>query len=1449
MGDAIVWWIALQILGLAALPIGSVLLRALPDRGYSVSKPLGLLLVGWLAYTLAMTRIFYFDRLLLIICLLIVAGFSAFLLLRNDRALLIDLREHFSTRHARTYVIVCEVLFLVAFIFWAWIRAYNPNILDQEKFMDFGFLNSILKSDTFPPNDVWLSGYSINYYYFGYILIAGLTALTGIPTEIAFNLANVALFSMTALGTFGVVHNLITARLIVAGRIARREQRPARADRYDVRPPRDRRYAEPQQDYPPRRRSSYAQPEPDYPPRRRQSMPADTPRSRRPQATAPVTASALPARRARNKPPVEEELQEQVELENTLPTTEEVQQEAPQGRRRRRTAPSSAEPVVEETVAPTPAEIEAAAVDEPESVADDLQAEVTEDAVAADADTTTEVEAAVDAASEEQTIAAEEQTEAAEESVPEEPAPQPTRRRREPVTAAAPQPAPSSRPRTSQSSADPPYLPAVPTNEPKQVPLYLSPYLFAILAAIMVVAMGNLTTIFGLKTATQHNPGEEFVAGNGYTYCFLCNTQTTYQNYGWYSPSRIVTDFTTQADGTKRVTGFETINEFPAFSFLLADMHPHVLALPLVLLALSVAMAFARRRVIRAEEWRDGLPPGLHGWLTIVLAGLIAGSLYTTNTWDFPTYLGVILLCLIFPYLALGRRLNLGWRWLRPVLVQVAILGIFTFLTFLPFHLTFKSLVGGSAASIPDNIANIPVIGWIVGKLAELVLINNSDKTILGFIVIFGVFLLGLLVWLLFEFASYMRRKSAAGEDITVSMIAWGVFLLLTFLAAFLLKFPLLALLLPIVVIGLGLVWLEPRRTERNFALILVSVGALIGLTIEVVFLRDNFQMRMNTLFKFYFQIWMLWALPAAYALWRVLYSAFGDRLEAMEARQYGYYPESNPAKMVGKVGASVFAALFLLVALGSSLYTYYGIGGRQGVGTGGTLVGLDGSTFWQNDAPDDYVIMKWLKDNGKGTDTIMEGSANEYDYAGRMSAFTGVPSLVAWDNSHELLWRTNQPALRDQVSERRRVVNALYQGQDPNGGTLTAPRLLELLKQYSVDYVMVGKVERGLRRLNHNAAEDITPYAEELFRYALPVAKQSGDSVLYGVGADVVASGAVPPTPNPNQTPGETPAPTQPQADPSVTPVGIFANAGAGANRGQFNLPRGIARDAEGNFYVADTQNLRIQKFDKDGNWLLMFGSKGTGDGQFAQLNDTAEGTGPGGIGVDSQGNVYVADTWNHRVEKFDKDGKFLLSFGGFVNLTDEAAASDPDKNAKFYGPRGIAVGPDDKIYVTDTGNKRVLIFDATGKAVGQISSDVTPEKLAQNYPYDKPGELNEPIGIAVDAQSNVYVADTRNQRIQKFGPDGAPLAQWPVEAPNWGVGPYLEPFLAVDAAGNVYATAPTGKTVLKYDPTGKVAGQKATAGTQTLQLPTGIWADADGTIYVSDTTGNSVINLGQIP
>jgi sugar lactone lactonase YvrE len=551
------------------------------------------------------------------------------------------------------------------------------------------------------------------------------------------------------------------------------------------------------------------------------------------------------------------------------------------------------------------------------------------------------------------------------------------------------------------------------------------------------------------------------------------------------------------------------------------------------------------------------------------------------------------------------------------------------------------------------------------------------------------------------------------------------------------------------------------------------------------------------------------------------------------------------------KVLAGTWAAAFLLLVLASLTYVWVGSQQRNVLGKT-ALVGLDGLEAMRATNPSDYEAIKWLNQNAGPRDVVLECCRNEYDWPGRISAFTGLPTLVAWDTSHEKLWRSSQPALSAEVDRRRQVVNAVYQGSDPDSPSerLTPQKLLDTLNAYGVDYVVVGAIERGTvgpRTREIGADERITPFGENVMKAALPEVFRSSDgtTVVYGVQGAKVDPNAVVPTPLPAQTPGQ----EGQQPDPNVTPVGLFDRTGPGPNRGQFNLPRGIAIDAAGNFYVSDAENKRIQKFDPAGKWLLAFGSEGNGDGQFAAISPESVGTGPGGLAVDAVGNLYVADTWNHRIQKFDSEGRFVAKWGSFINLADPAFADAPDKDSRFYGPRGVAIGPDGNVYVTDTGNKRVLIFSPDGAFVRKIDSGMSPTRVAPGYAFTQLGELNEPIGVAVDAQGNVYVADVNNHRIQKFDAAGKPVAQWPVPGASWDPGPYLEPFLALDGGGNLYAAAPSSKSVLKFDANGQVAGTKNANGGVTLGLPTGLTVGADGSVYVVDTTNNSVVNLGTIP
>ena len=241
----------------------------------------------------------------------------------------------------------------------------------------------------------------------------------------------------------------------------------------------------------------------------------------------------------------------------------------------------------------------------------------------------------------------------------------------------------------------------------------------------------------------------------------------------------------------------------------------------------------------------------------------------------------------------------------------------------------------------------------------------------------------------------------------------------------------------------------------------------------------------------------------------------------------------------------------------------------------------------------------------------------------------------------------------------------------------------------------------------------------------------------------------------------------------------------GMGTAAGLFNAPRGVAVAPDGTLYVADSRNHRIQHLSATGDVLHTWGTfadVATGDAPGGTLNE------PWSVAVDSQGNVYVADTWNHRIQKFTADGQFIKMWGTFG----QAETQDG-----MWGPRGLAVDANDRLFVTDTGNKRVLIFDSEGNYIGQFGS----------VGMDA-GQFDEPVGIAINSQGQVIVADTWNQRIQVFSPDVSGTAYYSIL--SWDVSGWFsqsldnKPFLAVDQNSNVYITDPEGIRVLVFDSQG---------------------------------------------
>ncbi|MHB0868339.1 MAG: DUF2298 domain-containing protein, partial [Chloroflexota bacterium] len=208
------WWLALELLGLLALPLAWRLFARFPDRGYGLAKVLGLLLVSYVAWLLPSLRLLPFGREAILAGAVAVGGISGVLLFRHWAALRDFLLSH------RRVMLVHELVFLGAFaLFWA-IRARNPDLwhvnFGGEKPMEFAFLNAVAKSTYFPPYDPWMAGGYINYYYFGFVMVATVMRLTGIVPAVAFNLAIPSIFALTAAGLFSFGFNY----LLRAGRLA-----------------------------------------------------------------------------------------------------------------------------------------------------------------------------------------------------------------------------------------------------------------------------------------------------------------------------------------------------------------------------------------------------------------------------------------------------------------------------------------------------------------------------------------------------------------------------------------------------------------------------------------------------------------------------------------------------------------------------------------------------------------------------------------------------------------------------------------------------------------------------------------------------------------------------------------------------------------------------------------------------------------------------------------------------------------------------------------------------------------------------------------------------------------------------------------------------------------------------------------------------------------------------
>lgn len=841
---AIRWWFMIMLLGAAATPLTLLLFKRLPDRGYTFTKLVGILLVSYLFWIFASLGFLGNDiggMLFALLALLVISYWSA---RREGVNTLQWLRDH------RRHVLTTELLFALLFGLWVWVRSQNPSISATEKPMEFAFLNAIGRSSSFPPNDPWLSGFAISYYYFGYVMTSLIGRLAAVPAQIGFNLGIAWLVAGTAVSAFGLVFNLTAARGT------------------------------------------------------------------------------------------------------------------------RRTA-----------------------------------------------------------------------------------------------------------------------------------------YIVGLIAAIALPIAGNLEA--GLEMLHENGVGPaEFwqwldireINGPAVSHG---TPRYDGSSWWWWRSSRVIHEYHLSGRAEE---GLEPIAEFPAFSFVLGDMHPHVLALPFALLSIAVAFTWwlggvAGDQTLAGDNWDASgwrrrvelliRHVGLPMWsFTVVLLG----GLSFLNTWDVLIHLIVLLGAFL-----LGQCYRAGWH--RRVLTQTALVAALLILPavllYLPFYTGFRSQAGPPfllpMLVRPTRLSHFLVIfGMPLWSIVLLLLVSSLKYRfkhwrwgLASAVAVIGLFALLMLMlgWIIAGSQEGAQRAISLADELGIPLavrpqngitMGWGLSAVAALVPRVLearVAYPGLALLLAAMLALCVIIWINLYRSEPRsaageaseelvaprelvppekpvplvplvpqpgvlpFALLLVAVGALLTLAPEFVYLRDNFGVRLNTVFKFYYQAWVMFGTAALFALAHFWRSSGPSSRRIVPLLAAGGY-----------LGTLCAALLFPALAIRSRSMEFRGpidSEMRQ-------APTLDGFASLSRTNPDEHAALIWLRENVSGTPVILEAVGGQYSGYARVSAGTGLPTVLGWAG-HELQWRGSsnpEPSIRDPL------VRQIYTDENWE-------RTARLLDQFDISYVYVGILER----------------------------------------------------------------------------------------------------------------------------------------------------------------------------------------------------------------------------------------------------------------------------------------------------------------------------------------------------------------------------------------------------
>jgi len=780
------WYILITLLGWLTFPLAYHLFPALSERGYTMSRAFGLLVWGYVFWLFASLDIAQNDIGGLLLGLVVLGGLSAWTFVNHKAEIQNWIGEN------RRLVITTEVLFLIAFGFMAFVRSANPEILGTEKPMELMMINGILNSPNFPPRDLWLSGYSISYYFFGYVMTSMLAMFTGVPATMAFNLMIALIFGLSTIGAYGILYNLLAIR-----------------------------------------------------------------------------------------------------------------QES-------------------------------------------------------------NVE--------------------------------------------------------SQTSSRP-----------------LSSFLFPLLAPLFLLIMSNVEGFLEVL----HGRGLFWKDGpNFWTWLDIPEIREApippltwfhlRPGWWWWRASRVVQDY--ELNGTWR----ETIDEFPAFSYILGDLHPHVLSMPFVLLAVAMALN------IFLGGWRGNIDL-YFGQLRISKTGffvsaLMLGGLAFLNTWDI-LIAGALI---VFSYmLAQVRESGWGWERIEDILLLGIPVMITAYVMYLPFFIGFDSQAGGFIPNFmfPTRGAQlwvmwgtlfVPLFAYLLYLWRNKISANwrAGSFSALGLVVVLlaAMFTLGFLGLKLKP--DLVNSIVAAQELTTGGFVAASMTRRLTYIGGLI---TMLALLIPVLSFlfseGRPETEWEAAEGERAasyqpsaiFALLLIALGSLLIIGPDFVYLSDNFGYRINTVFKFYYQAWIVLSLAASYGTVVLLKNLRG-------------------------VANGIFSVVVILMLIVGLTYPVLGFYTKTNGFKPPFKYTLDDFDRVQRENPDEAAAMLWLRFAPDGI--VAEAVGGAYSAYARVSIYTGLPTVLGWGN-HEGQWRDG--ALQ---GSRAQDIETLYSSPD----WVTAQ---DIIKRYNIRYIYIGSLER----------------------------------------------------------------------------------------------------------------------------------------------------------------------------------------------------------------------------------------------------------------------------------------------------------------------------------------------------------------------------------------------------